>query len=165
MTTHAPLSYSRWDSIGDGDSDDEPKQPKPKEPLGALGHAKSKEQHDADGALYDRFRGHLKTHFKGTHSVTQRKLVARFIAVQHKMDQSSNVFRYNDIIGLAAQRQDELMERGCVNLLCELHKAMLNQEARREHTESPRRDQRSHATRTRRRRSTRAARLCATRRS
>ena len=185
-----PLSYNKWAIIEDAESDDDGQ--KEARPLGALGHAKSKEQHEADNILYDKFRGYLKTHFKGKYPLSQRKLLARFIAIQDKVDQSSNIYRYNDIIGLATQvalrcvslsrcmhtalksvhyhrhrqcsgpvipppphlyhasffvrirtststhachrilhlllqRMSELMDRALVNLLCELHKTMLNE--------------------------------------
>ena len=98
--THAPLSYNKWDHFGD-DEEDAGGASEPATPM--LASTKAEAQIDHDNELYERFRAHLKTYFKGKYPLAQRKLVARFIAVAHEGDEATNAFRYPDIMGLSTQ--------------------------------------------------------------
>ena len=64
---------------------------------------KASAQVEADSELYERYKALFKTHLKGRFPLALRKLLARFIAVQHRGDETSNIYRYSDIIGLITQ--------------------------------------------------------------
>ena len=118
------LSYDKWNVI-DGVSSDDDESKGAARPL--LAGGKSHAQHQADEAMYEAFKERFKEHFKGRAPLRQRKLLARFVAMQHRYAEPSNTFRYADIIGIVTQRQEELMEPSCVSLLCDLQKALLKQ--------------------------------------
>ena len=118
------LSYDKWNVI-DGVSSDDDESKGAARPL--LAGGKSHAQHQADEAMYEAFKQRFKEHFKGRVPLRQRKLLARFVAMQHRYAEPSNTFRYADIIGIVTQRHEELMEPSCVSLLCDLQKALLKQ--------------------------------------
>eukprot|EP00315_Gephyrocapsa_oceanica_P013838 CAMPEP_0185351264 /NCGR_PEP_ID=MMETSP1364-20130426/3330_1 /TAXON_ID=38817 /ORGANISM="Gephyrocapsa oceanica, Strain RCC1303" /LENGTH=253 /DNA_ID=CAMNT_0027950807 /DNA_START=62 /DNA_END=823 /DNA_ORIENTATION=- len=118
------LSYDKWNVI-DGVSSDDDESKGAARPL--LAGGKSHAQHQADEAMYEAFKQRFKEHFKGRAPLRQRKLLARFVAMQHRYAEPSNTFRYADIIGIVTQRHEELMEPSCVSLLCDLQKALLKQ--------------------------------------
>lgn len=121
---HAALSYDKWSHI-EGASSDEEEALDAGRPL--LASNKGHAQHQADEQLYETFKARFKQHFKGRAPLKQRKLLSRFIAVQHSGPEASNTYRYADIIGIVTQRHDELMDASCVALLCGLHKELLKQ--------------------------------------
>lgn len=94
----ATLSYDKWSRIDGASSEDEADAARP-----LLAGGKSREQHIADEALYEAFRGRFKEHFKGRAPLRQRKLLARFVAMQHRGPEQSNTYRYADIIGIVTQ--------------------------------------------------------------
>lgn len=119
---HSPLSYDKWAKLDEGDSDEEGAADGAAAPM----LSKSQQQLEADEKLYEKFRAIFKQHCKGQYPLAARKLLARFIAIQHRGAEPTNTFRYADIMGIVQQRREELMERSSVELLCELHKRMLN---------------------------------------
>jgi hypothetical protein len=98
MSKVGTLNYDKWSNIID--SDDEADSGKV-EPL--LDSQKVDAQRDADAAVTDRFITYLRKHLKKDYALAQRKLVARFVGVQHRGTQASNIYRYNDICGFAAR--------------------------------------------------------------
>lgn len=117
-----PLDYGKWDKLELSDSDDD--KPKKTEPL--LRESKTNAHFERDAALTEHFVTVLRKHLgKEKYPLSQRKLLARFIAVQSKGDQPSNVYRYSDITAMVAQYPEKLLRRSSVDLLCDLHKTML----------------------------------------
>tara|TARA_B100000524_G_scaffold253677_1_gene137079 strand:+ start:1662 stop:2504 length:843 start_codon:yes stop_codon:yes gene_type:complete len=120
---HEPLSYQKWDTLDAAGSD--------VEGIDADGTklpllSKSPQQLEADEAVYEKYKGVFKQHCKGQYALATRKLLARFIAIQHRGSEPTNTFRYADIMALVQQRREELLARSSVDLLCELHKRILN---------------------------------------
>ena len=118
------VSYSKWDRIETSDDESEPAATQPLEPL--LESRKRNADRDSDEALAKRFIGHLQQHSKVPVPPALRELVARFVAVTDKRENASNTFRYADIIAFGARYQTELVNRGMVDALCELHRQMLD---------------------------------------
>lgn len=116
------LDYGKWDKLQLSDSDDE--GPKKKEPL--LRENKTNAHLERDTALTEHFVTVLRKHLgKEKYPLSQRKLLARFIAVQSKGDEPSNVYRYSDITAIVVQYPEKLLRRSSIDLLCDLHKTML----------------------------------------
>ena len=116
------LDYGKWDKLQLSDSDDD--KPKKREPL--LRETKTNAHYERDAALTEHFITVLRKHLgKEKYPLSQRKLLARFIAVQSKGDEPSNVYRYSDITAMVAQYPEKLLRRSSIELLCDLHKTML----------------------------------------
>ena len=93
------LSYNKFDKMDlDADSGDETQ---PRAPM--LISSKAHEVFERDNVMFERFKLLFKTHLKADYPLSLRKLLARFIAVQHAGGESSNIYRYNDIMGLVGQ--------------------------------------------------------------
>mmetsp|Transcript_52558 Transcript_52558/g.120755 ORF Transcript_52558/g.120755 Transcript_52558/m.120755 type:complete len:148 (-) Transcript_52558:9-452(-) len=119
-STHSALSYEKWQAVTV--SDDEDGEAKP-----LLPSRKDPAQVEADGEMYERYKALFKAHLKGKFPLALRKLLARFIAVQHRGTESSNIYRYSEIVGLISQRRAELMhDADALPALCELHKKIVN---------------------------------------
>ena len=118
------VSYSKWDRIETSDDESEPAATQPLEPL--LESRKRNADRDSDEALAKRFIGHLQQHSKVPVPPALREMVARFVAVTDKRENASNTFRYADIVAFGARYQTELVNRGMVDALCELHRQMLD---------------------------------------
>ena len=117
------LNYGKWDKLVLEDSDDDAPS-KQKEPL--LMQGKTYANHEADATLTDEFVKVMRSRLgKEKYPLSQRKLLARFIAVQHRGDEPSNVYRYADMCAMVAQFSDKLLRRSSVDLLCDLHKEMV----------------------------------------
>ena len=102
------LSYDKWNVI-DGVSSDDDESKGAARPL--LAGGKSHAQHQADEAMYEAFKQRFKEHFKGRAPLRQRKLLARFVAMQHRYAEPSNTFRYADIIGIVTQRRNRFLRQ------------------------------------------------------
>ena len=62
----------------------------------------------------------LRQHLgKEKYPLAQRKLLARFIAVQFRGAEPSNVYRYADMCAMVAQFSEKLLRRSSIDLLCE----------------------------------------------
>jgi len=97
--THTALSYDKWSHIEGASSDDGDADAV--RPL--LSGQKSRVQLQADEELCETFKALFKQHFKGRAPLRQRKLLARFISLQHSGPEPSNTFRYSDIIAIVTQ--------------------------------------------------------------
>ena len=116
------LNYDKWDKLVLEDSDED--ADKKKEPL--LMQGKSYANHEADAALTEHFIKVLRQHLgKEKYPLAQRKLLARFIAVQFRGAEPSNVYRYADMCAMVAQFSEKLLRRSSIDLLCEAHKEMV----------------------------------------
>uniref|UniRef100_A0A7S4BN81 Uncharacterized protein n=1 Tax=Chrysotila carterae TaxID=13221 RepID=A0A7S4BN81_CHRCT len=139
----SPVDYNKWEKVNASSSDEnsgdegsrpqtsggtvvlrKPGNKQPARPL--LDSNKSDGQRRLDEIMYQRYLSLFEKHLKES-DADRRSLLARFIAVQHKGHESSNIYRYSDITGLAAQRLSELMDKESISMLCELHKRMVNE--------------------------------------
>ena len=117
------LNYGKWDKLVLEDSDDDAPN-KQKEPL--LMQGKTYANHEADSVMTEDFIKVMRSRLgKEKYPLSQRKLLARFIAVQHRGDEPSNIYRYADMCAMVAQFSDKLLRRSSTDLLCDLHKEMV----------------------------------------
>jgi len=116
------LNYDKWDKLVLEDSDDD--ATKKKEPL--LMQGKTYANHEADAVMTEQFITVMRKHLgKEKYPLSQRKLLSRFIAVQHRGDEPSNIYRYTDMCAMVAQFSEKLLRRSSIDLLCDLHKEMV----------------------------------------
>ena len=122
-SSSAALNYGKWDKLVLEDSDDDAPN-KQKEPL--LMQGKTYANHEADSVMTEEFIKVMRSRLgKEKYPLSQRKLLARFIAVQHRGDEPSNIYRYADMCAMVAQFSDKLLRRSSTDLLCDLHKEMV----------------------------------------
>ena len=118
------LNYGKWDQLVLEDSDDDDAPNKQKEPM--LMQGKTYANHEADSVMTEDFIKVMRSRLgKEKYPLSQRKLLARFIAVQHRGDEPSNIYRYADMCAMVAQFSDKLLRRSSTDLLCDLHKEMV----------------------------------------
>ena len=95
------MDYSKWDNVDVSEDDEQPETQKEElEPL--LESVKTNAQHDLDEMVATRFLHHQDRHPDAVPK-KHRELTARFIAVTDRRGQSSNTFRYADIVRFSAR--------------------------------------------------------------
>jgi hypothetical protein len=119
----APLSYRKWDRLDDAsDEDEEPSSARRTvDPL--LDSGKTGAVLDRDRATARRFESYLE---KSEVPAKRRAMAAHFVAVCDRGAESSNIFRYSDIVGCCVRYGVELLSLEMVDALCELQKQMVN---------------------------------------
>merc|ERR1719491_2462151 len=116
------LNYGKWDKLVLEDSDDDAPK-KQKEPL--LMQGKTYANHEADSVMTEQFITVMRSHLgKEKYPLSQRKLLARFIAVQHRGDEPSNIYRYAD---MTAHHRDELLGHHGIRLVVGISLALHEQ--------------------------------------